>query len=80
MISISLCMIVKNEEDVIGRCLESVKDLVDEINIVDTDQQIVQNKWLHSIQTEFLILNGYITLQQHETIPFNKQQRNTSSG
>ncbi|MEG0260292.1 MAG: glycosyltransferase family 2 protein, partial [Lysinibacillus sp.] len=36
MISICLCMIVKNEEDVIGRCLESVKDLVDEINIVDT--------------------------------------------
>jgi glycosyltransferase involved in cell wall biosynthesis len=29
-------MIVKNEEPVIGRCLESVKDLVDEIIIVDT--------------------------------------------
>ena len=25
--TLSLCMIVKNEEDVIGRCLESVKDL-----------------------------------------------------
>lgn len=36
MVTISLCMIVKNEEDVIARCLESVKDLVDEINIVDT--------------------------------------------
>lgn len=36
MITISLCMIAKNEEDVIGRCLESVKDIVDEINIVDT--------------------------------------------
>lgn len=36
MVTISLCMIVKNEEEVIGRCLESVKDLVDEINIVDT--------------------------------------------
>ncbi len=29
-------MIVKNEEDVLGRCLDSVHDLVDEINIVDT--------------------------------------------
>ncbi len=29
-------MIVKNEEDFIGRCLESVKDIVDEIIIVDT--------------------------------------------
>ncbi|MFD1707817.1 glycosyltransferase [Siminovitchia sediminis] len=36
MVTISLCMIVKNEEDVLERCLNSVKDLVDEINIVDT--------------------------------------------
>ena len=36
MITISLCMIVKNEEEVIGRCLESIKDIVDEIIIVDT--------------------------------------------
>jgi GT2 family glycosyltransferase len=34
--TISLCMIVKNEEDTISRCLDSVKDLVDEIIIVDT--------------------------------------------
>ena len=36
MVSISLCMIVKNEEDVLSRCLESVSGLVDEIIIVDT--------------------------------------------
>ncbi len=36
MVSISLCMIVKNEEAVLARCLESVCDLVDEVNIVDT--------------------------------------------
>lgn len=36
MASISLCMIVKNEEEVLGRCLDSVKSLVDEIIIVDT--------------------------------------------
>ena len=36
MVEISLCMIVKNEEDVIGRCLECVKEVVDEIIIVDT--------------------------------------------
>ena len=36
MVTISLCMIVKNEEDTIARCLESVKGIVDEINIVDT--------------------------------------------
>lgn len=36
MINISLCMIVKNEQAVIGRCLDCVKDIVDEIIIVDT--------------------------------------------
>lgn len=36
MPTISLCMIVKNEEDVLGRCLDSVKDIADEIVIVDT--------------------------------------------
>ena len=33
---ISVCLIVKNEEDVIGRCLESVKGFADEIIVVDT--------------------------------------------
>ena len=33
---ISLCMIVKNEERFLEQCLASVKDAVDEINIVDT--------------------------------------------
>ncbi len=36
MVTISLCMIVKNEEDKLGSCLDSVKDLVDEMIIVDT--------------------------------------------
>lgn len=36
MVTVSLCMIVKNEESVLERCLHSVKNLVDEINIVDT--------------------------------------------
>lgn len=36
MITISLCMIVKNEEDVLARCLDSVADLVEEMVIVDT--------------------------------------------
>ncbi len=36
MVTISLCMIVKNEEAVLPRCLHSVSHLVDEIIIVDT--------------------------------------------
>lgn len=36
MITISLCMIVKNEAEVLRRCLVSIADLMDEIIIVDT--------------------------------------------
>lgn len=36
MISISLCMIVKNEESILDRGLSSIYDLMDEIIIVDT--------------------------------------------
>lgn len=36
MITISVCMIVKDEEAVLGRCLESLKPIADEIIIVDT--------------------------------------------
>ena len=80
MISISLCMIVRNEEEVIGRCLESVKDIVDEINIVDTGstdntKQVVAQytdrifdfKWIHHFAAA-------------RNFPFNKQQRITSFG
>lgn len=33
---VSLCMIVKDEEEYLPRCLSSIKDIVDEIIIVDT--------------------------------------------
>lgn len=36
MITVSVCMIVKDEERVLRRCLDSIKDLADEIIIVDT--------------------------------------------
>lgn len=36
MVTISLCMIVKNEESVLERCLKSVQEVADEIIVVDT--------------------------------------------
>jgi tetratricopeptide (TPR) repeat protein len=35
-VTISACMMVKNEEEFLTRCLESIKNLVDELIIVDT--------------------------------------------
>lgn len=37
--TLSLCMIVKNEENYLAQCLESVKTLVDEMIIVDTGSE-----------------------------------------
>ncbi|MFH2056819.1 MAG: glycosyltransferase, partial [bacterium] len=37
--TVSLCMIVKNEEEFLPRCLASVKNVVDEIIIVDTGSE-----------------------------------------
>ena len=39
MAEVRLCMIVRNEEAVLERCLSSVKDLVDEIVIADTGSE-----------------------------------------
>ena len=36
MIPISLCMIVRDEEALLGRCLDSVRDVVDELCVLDT--------------------------------------------
>ena len=36
MAEISLCMIVRDERETLARCLDSVRDAVDEIIIVDT--------------------------------------------
>lgn len=41
---LSLCMIVKNEEKVLRRCLDSVKDGVDEIVIIDTGSEDMTKK------------------------------------
>lgn len=58
MKTLSICMIVKNEEENIGRCLDSIKEISDEIIIVDTGStdrtieicksycaKIIQYKW-----------------------------------
>ena len=36
MAEIRLCMIVRDERETLARCLDSVKEAVDEIIIVDT--------------------------------------------
>jgi glycosyltransferase involved in cell wall biosynthesis len=53
MITVSLCLIVKNEQDTLERCLASTLDLVDEIIIVDTgstdNTKLIARKYTDSI-------------------------------
>lgn len=44
MIQVSVCMIVKNEEKVLKRCLDSLKGLWDELIIVDTGSEDATKK------------------------------------
>lgn len=68
MITVSLCMIVKNEEEVLGRCLDSVQDLVDEIIIVDTGS-IDRTKEIASTFTDnifdFPWIDDFATARNH---------------
>lgn len=53
MISLSLCMIVKNEEKTLARCLDSVRGIMDEIIIVDTGSTD-QTKKIASAYTPYI--------------------------
>ena len=75
MATISLCMIVKNEKNVLSRCLDSIKNAVDEIIIVDTGSTDTTKEIAENIQIRFLILNGLTIFQWHEIFPFQRQPR-----
>lgn len=77
MIQISLCMIVKNEEAVLARCLDSIKELMDEIIIVDTGSTDRTKEIAAGYTVRFMILPGWMTLRQPEILPFPKRPSHT---
>lgn len=60
MATISLCMIVKNEEKVLARCLDSVKPAVDEIVILDTGVRTPPKTSPPAIRTGSMISPGWM--------------------
>ncbi len=65
---ISLSMIVKNEEDCLAECLESVKDVVDEIIICDTgskDNTLIIAQQYNAIITHFVWVDDFAAARNH---------------
>lgn len=58
LVTISLCMIVKNEEKVLERCLQSIKGIPDEIIIVDTGSTDCTKEIAKNGRLMCMILNG----------------------
>ena len=58
MLTISVCMIVKDEEAVLERCLACVKQFADEIIIVDTGSSIERRKSLIPLRNRYSIIRG----------------------
>lgn len=78
MTSFSLCMIVKNEEKVLERCLKSLAPYMDEIIIADTGSSDTTKKIDKNIQTRSTILNGQETSAMQETLSHQKQRKSIS--
>ena len=58
MISLSLCMIVKNEEKVLPRILKPMKEIVDKILICDTGSTDRTKELSENLQQKFMIFHG----------------------
>lgn len=78
---ISLCMIVKNEEAVLGRCLESARGLADEIVIADTGSDD-RTREIAAKYTEKIFSFAWTDdfSRPPETFPFPKRAENISCG
>lgn len=77
MITISLCMIVKNEERVLKRCLDSVRDLVDEIIIVDTGSTDATKRIAAGYTDKIYDLTWNDDFSAARNLHFPKLRRNT---
>ncbi|GIQ70738.1 hypothetical protein XYCOK13_35620 [Xylanibacillus composti] len=79
MVTVSLCMIVKNEEDTLSRCLDTIADLVDEINIVDTGSTDSTVEIARQYTDRVITMHGMTASPMRAMLPFNTQPKTISS-
>lgn len=68
--TLSLCMIAKNEESFLGKCLESAKSIVDEIIIVDTgsDDKTIEIAESYSAKIHYFPWNNNYSDARNESL------------
>ena len=74
MSTISLCMIVKDEEAVLDRCLNSVKAAMDEIVIVDTGSADRTKEIARKYTDKISIFPGRMIFQLPGILPLKKDK------
>lgn len=80
MATISLCLIVKNEETVLARCLESVQGLFDETIIVDTGSIDSTQKIAARYTSKLYSFPWNSDFAAARIFPFPKQHKNIFFG
>lgn len=73
MTTFSLCMIVKDEEEVLSRCLNSLCDIMDEIIIVDTGSTDRTKEIAKKYTDKVFDYNGAMILQMQEILRHQRQ-------
>ena len=72
---ISVCLIVKDEEKVIERCLNCVTDFADEIIVVDTGSHDERN-----LPIKYMILYGMTIFRRQGIMHFQRRRAIICSG
>ena len=80
MTELSLCMIVKNEEERLARCLSGVQGAVDEIIIVDTGSTDGTKRVAGQLQAASMITHGTTIFPPRATHPSTARQSRLFSG
>lgn len=79
-ITISLCMIVRDEEKTIARCLDGIEEIVDEIVVVDTGSVDRTKEIVEKYTLIYMISSGLMIFRRLEILLFQKRRNSIYYG